>query len=153
MNRCYFLFAMMLLASCMSNQKKSAAASDPFQFDMKEYDRQRVLAAADQYLNEKPDTITSHPCDRSPGGLHDFYSEADYSWPATNPNAPFINRDGYSYPRAFFDHRRAMWRFDIQVSALVSAYLITNDRKYADHAVDHLRAWFVNPDTRMNPSL
>ena len=30
---------------------------------------------------------------------------------------------------------------------------MTKDPRYAKHAGDHLRAWFVNPKTRMNPNL
>ena len=88
---------------------------------MREYERQRVLTAADKYLEEKPITITSFPAARSAGGLHDYYSESDYCWPATNPSDPFVNRDGYTYSGLFMDHRRAMWRFDIQTAALTAA--------------------------------
>jgi hypothetical protein len=31
--------------------------------------------------------------------------------------------------------------------------LLTRDRRYADHAMAHLRAWFVDAGTRMNPNL
>jgi hypothetical protein len=37
--------------------------------------------------------------------------------------------------------------------ALGAAFKLTGDRRYADHAMAHLRAWFVTPETRMNPSL
>ena len=39
------------------------------------------------------------------------------------------------------------------VGALGAAFKITGDRRYADAAVIHLRAWFVTPATRMTPSL
>jgi len=39
------------------------------------------------------------------------------------------------------------------VPALAAAYKITRDRKYADHAARHLRAWFIDEETRMNPNL
>ena len=41
----------------------------------------------------------------------------------------------------------------IQSCALAAAYKLTGDQRYADHAVAHWRAWFVDERTRMNPSL
>ncbi|HEX3084787.1 MAG TPA: alginate lyase family protein, partial [Pyrinomonadaceae bacterium] len=72
-------------------------------------DRARILKAANQYLNEKPVTITDSSSPRSAGGVHDFFSEADYWWPdPKNPNGPYIQRDGMSNPDNFVDHRRAL---------------------------------------------
>jgi hypothetical protein len=39
------------------------------------------------------------------------------------------------------------------VSALIAAFVITKDQQYSGHAIKHLLAWFVNENTRMNPSL
>ena len=39
------------------------------------------------------------------------------------------------------------------VAALAGAYQATADERFAARALVHLRAWFVDPDTRMNPSL
>ena len=58
-----------------------------------------------------------------------------------------------SNPANFDEHRRALMRFSVQVPALAAAWKITGDRRYADHAVLHLRAWFINPETKMNPNL
>jgi hypothetical protein len=46
-----------------------------------------------------------------------------------------------------------MIRFSRIVGALASAYKITGDEKYVTGAFRHINAWFVNPETRMNPSL
>ncbi len=117
-------------------------------------DKQRVIKDADKYLNEKPITITSYKAVRSAGGIHDFYSEGDYWWPdSTNPNGPYIRKDGLTNPDNFVAHRKAMRRLSLQVPALVAAYKFTGDNKYAAHAVDHLLAWFVNKKTMMNPNL
>lgn len=117
-------------------------------------DRARILSAANRYLSEQPVTVTSSQSDRSPGGLHDFFSEGDYWWPdPKNPGGPYIRRDGFSNPANFNAHREAMIRLSLIVPALTAAWLLTRQKKYADHAGRHLRAWFVDPATRMNPNL
>jgi hypothetical protein len=117
-------------------------------------DRDRILAAAAKYLSQTPLTITAFPASGSAGKLHDFYSQADYSWPnLDDPNGPYINRDGQSNPANFDDHRRVMVALSIQVPALTAAWLLTGESRYARKACDHLRAWFVTRATRMNPNL
>jgi hypothetical protein len=117
-------------------------------------ERKRILTAADAYLALPIRTITSYSSDRSPGGTHDYFSQADYFWPdPKNPNGPYINRDGQSNPANFNGHRRAMIALSIQMPALTAAWLLTRDRRYGQHACDHLRAWFITPATRMNPNL
>jgi hypothetical protein len=123
-------------------------------FDLAAFDRQRVLDAAARYLKERPITITAARSTRSAGGLHDFFSEGDYWWPdPKNPDAPYIQRDGESNPNNFVEHRRYLMRLSVQVPALAAAWKITGDEQYARHAIRHVRAWFVDPATRMNPSL
>ncbi len=123
-------------------------------FDLTALERPRVLKAADRYLSEKPVTVTAANSPRSVGGKHDFFSEGDYWWPdPSNPDGPYIQRDGMSNPDNFVEHRRAMIRLSLIVPALAAAYKITHDRKYAQAAGRHLRAWFVDDETRMNPNL
>jgi len=117
-------------------------------------DRTRILAAADKYLSEAPVTVTASHSERSPGDAHDFYSEGDYWWPdPKNPDGPYIQRDGMTNPDNFVEHRRAMVRMSIQVATLTAAWRITGEQKYARKAIDHLRAWFVDDATKMNPNL
>jgi hypothetical protein len=58
-----------------------------------------------------------------------------------------------SNPNNFVEHRRYLMRLSVQVPALVAAWKLTHQPRYAKHAAKHLRAWFVDPETRMNPSL
>lgn len=130
-----------------------AKGSDAFQL-VAETDRQRILKAAAKYVLQAPVTITAFPARRSAGGLHDFYSQADYFWPNPNDtNGPYINRDGQSNPENFDEHRKAMVRLSIQMPALTAAWLVTGERRYGLKACEHLRAWFVTPETLMNPNL
>jgi hypothetical protein len=119
-----------------------------------ETDRPRILEAAAKYVSQTPLTITAFPTSRSAGKLHDFYSQADYSWPNPNdPNGPYINRDGQSNPENFDEHRKAMVTLSIRMPALTAAWVLTGQNRYGKRACDHLRAWFVTPETRMNPNL
>jgi hypothetical protein len=123
-------------------------------FDLAAMERPRVLRGADRYLNEPPLTVTAASSPRSAGGRHDYFSEGDYWWPdPKNPEGPYIQRDGMSNPGNFNDHRLALIRLSLIVPSLAAAYVLTHERKYADHAARHLRAWFIDDATRMNPNL
>jgi hypothetical protein len=123
-------------------------------FNLNEIERSRELEIANLYLPETPKTITSSFCERSTGNRHDFYSEGDYWWPDDkNPNGPYIRKDGLTNPANFTDHREALIHFSQLSGALASAYVLTNDKKYAQKLAEHLKAWFVNEATIMNPNL
>jgi Alginate lyase len=123
-------------------------------FDLAAYERPRVVAEAESVLALQPRTIVTVINPRSAGGPHDWSSEADYFWPdPKNPSGPFVNRDGMSNPDNFVAHRELMLDFVRAFDALAAAYKVTGDERYAAAAVRHLRAWFVDPETRMNPNL
>lgn len=151
-----YLAACLLLLNCLCLCLGAGAAAvnvDPG-LDLAALERQRVLAAAGQYLLEQPQTITAFHSPRSSGGAHDFYSEGDYWWPdPQHPGGPYVQRDGLSNPDNFVDHRRALMRFSVQVPALTAAWKVSGERRYAEHALAHLRAWFIDEPTRMNPNL
>ena len=113
-----------------------------------------IIAQAKWATTQKPVTITAEQCERSAGGLHDFYSEGDYWWQnPEDPNGPYIQRDGQTNPDNFVAHRKAMIRFSQIVGSLASAYIITKDEKYVKQAFLHINAWFLDKNTAMNPSL
>ena len=131
-----------------------ASTSFAAQIDVKQLDRDRVLKAADGYLKEEPVTVTAASSPRSAGGKHDFFSEGDYWWPdPANPDGPYIQKDGMTNPDNFVAHRHAMVRMSRIVASLTAAHRITGDDKYAQHAIKHLKAWFVDDETKMNPHL
>jgi hypothetical protein len=131
-----------------------SSRESPGTIDVVAIERARVIAAAERYLKEHPITITASPSERSPGGKHDYYSEADYFWPdPNNPHGAYIQRDGISNPSNFLDHRRSLLRLSVQAPALAAAWRITGENACAQHAARHLRAWFINDSTRMTPNL
>jgi len=142
----YFLLivALLIFQSCGNRSK----------INIEKIDKDRILTSAEQYLQEDPITVTSSTCDRSLGREHDFYSEGDYWWPdPENPDGPYIRKDGMTNPENFKDHRQSMRRMSIHVATLTAAFKITQDNKYASKAIEHLKAWFVNPETKMNPNM
>jgi len=149
--RDFLVLAASAAASCHPLPAQSTESSH---IDVAKFDRKRILKAADLYLKEEPVTITAAHATRSTGGPHDYFSEGDYWWPdPKTPQGRYIRRDGFSNPDNFNDHREALIRLSLQVPALVAAWRITSEQKYADHAMLHLRAWFLDDATRMNPNL
>ncbi|WP_124980231.1 alginate lyase family protein [Nonlabens xiamenensis] len=142
---------MLMLTSCHQEAERKA---DRVSFDLFAFEKKRILVKADSLKDFTPVTITANIAERSAGGPQDFYSEGDYWWPnPEDPNGPYIRRDGQTNPDNFTAHRHSLIRFAQIVGALTSAYQITGDNSYVNHLEPHLRAWFVNPDTRMNPNL
>ena len=116
--------------------------------------KQGILERAAANLKEEPVTVTAFIAERSAGDVHDFYSEGDYWWPDTlYPDGPYVRRDGQTNPDNFVAHRHAMIRFSSIVANLTSAYLLEQEQKYVDAVLRHVRAWFVDEETRMNPDL
>ncbi len=149
------LMVLSLFSGCATESAKApvdppdSAAERVFKVEVN-----RIEPKAQTYLTSPPLTVTAFGSERSPGGPNDFYSEGDYWWPdPENPDGPYIRRDGLSNPDNFIDHRQALMRFSEIVATLTSAYLMSGNPRYSDQAAAHLRAWFVDPTTRMNPSL
>jgi hypothetical protein len=143
------LFVLLILLAC-----PVSAIVDGLSRQVVDQIRKETIERADRMMDEKTVTVTASHCKRSSGGTHDFYSEGDYWWPdPANPGGPYIQKDGQSNPDNFSDHRLAMIRFSDITATLASAWLLTGKKKYASRAVDHLKAWFVDADTRMNPDM
>jgi hypothetical protein len=132
----------------------AAWAKPPKAFDIRAIERRRLLPQADALLAAQPRTIAAIRAPRSPAGPQDYYSEGDYWWPdPANPGGPYVRRDGRSNPDKFDGHRDALIAFGRTVPALAALWDLTRDRRFADAAMRHLTAWFVDPKTRMNPNL
>ncbi len=90
------------------------------------------------------------------GNKHDFMSMAPYWWPdSTKPGGlPFIRHDGLVYPESRVDHDgMRLQKMINRVEALAFAYYFSGDEHYAGAAVRHLRVFFLDTATRMNPNL
>jgi beta-galactosidase len=137
------------------NVTNTPTAAAKLTLDVAAIDRERILKAAGAALGIEPPTITKFRAKLSEGGPNDFYSNGDYWWPdPTKPDGlPYIQRDGESNPDNFSQHRLAIRDLRDAVAALAAAYKVTGDDRYVTKAVELLRVFFLDPQTRMNPHL
>ncbi|MDC7219653.1 MAG: alginate lyase family protein [Spirochaetales bacterium] len=120
-----------------------------------DFEKDRVIALAESCLEKEPICIGDCPAPLSKGGPNEYFSQSDYWWPNpdTEDNLPWVRHDGETNPDNFDDHRILVRRMRKVVCAEAAAYKLTGDEKYAQQAVKFLRAWFLTPKTRMEPTL
>jgi Alginate lyase len=116
-----------------------------------------VIADADAAMKAGPWQVTDKSRAPDSGDLHDYASMAPYWWPdpMQKGGLPYLRRDGEVNPErdsAAFDRLR-MEAMSNAVEALALAYFLTDDKAYADRAALLVRAWFLDPKTRMNPNM
>ena len=141
-------------AAAVQPARRRTPAPHRVVLDIGGIEHDRVMALVEKALAEEPITITASRSERSAGGPHDFFSEGDYWWPdPQNPDGPYIQKDGMSNPDNFVAHRQALMRLSRFVPALAAGWMLTQDYRYARQAADHLRAWFLDDATQMNPNL
>lgn len=87
---------------------------------------------------------------------HDYFSLSPYWWPdTTKPDGlPYIRRDGVTNPESKRDlDQPRVATLGRKLQTLSLAWYLTGDERYAQRAAEQLRAWFLDPATRMNPHL
>ncbi len=90
------------------------------------------------------------------GDMHDYMTIAIYFWPdPTKPDGlPYIRRDGEINPETKdYKDKGNIGLMIKSVECLALAYYFSDDEKYAEKAVAQIKAWFLDPATKMNPNL
>ena len=116
-----------------------------------------LLAAADSALKKPNLSVTNKGMTPPSGSKHDYLSLSAYWWPDDNQadGLPWIRKDGHVNPASKNDQSDGvrLADFTARVQNLTLAWYFSGEQKYADKAVSLLRAWFITPETRMNPNL
>ncbi|QIQ05795.1 alginate lyase family protein [Streptomyces liangshanensis] len=119
-----------------------------------------LTAQADSWLGQGPWTVVDKPRPAPSGDPHDYLSQAPYWWAsqprtAENPwGCPYVQRDGERNPEVDTGTDRPdLGKVFNSTTTLSLAWYYTGDKKYSQQAAKVLRAWFVDPATRMNPNL
>jgi hypothetical protein len=114
----------------------------------------RLRADADRRMKDISWSVTTDRPRFVAMDIHDYYSEAPYWWPVTeDPSAPYVRRDGQLNPNRFLANKNALNSMCDAVFSLGSAAFLLDNQQYAQRAARVIQTWFLNPKTRMNPSM
>ena len=117
---------------------------------------QKLIKEADAAMKAKPLAVVNQSVTPPSGDKHDYMSMGPYWWPdPKKPDGlPYIRRDGAHNPETKnMEARTWLGKTCAWVTTLAEAWYFSGEEKYAEKAVELLKVWFLDPETRMNPNL
>ncbi|MWW23186.1 alginate lyase family protein [Algibacter lectus] len=116
-----------------------------------------LVKSANKQLEDKALSVVQKTQIPPSGDKHDYISYGPYWWP--NPDKldglPWIRKDGQINPltregNTDFESKNVMFG---NITNLSLAYFFSDEEKYGKKALEFLKVWFVNNETKMNPNL
>ena len=116
-----------------------------------------LLHDAEKAMTDGPYSVMNKNTPPPSGDKHDYTSLARYWWPDPGKpdGLPYIQRDGITNPDSQGPNSdyTQLSKLASSVETLGMAYYLTGEGRYAERSALLLRAWFLAPETRMNPNL
>lgn len=116
-----------------------------------------LVKDADGWCAKGPFTVMQKALTPPSGDKHDYLSFGPYWWPdpAKKDGLPYLRRDGEVNPEAVGpgSDRVALENMAKGAETLALAYFYTAEERYAQRATLYIKAWFLDPATKMNPHL
>ena len=115
-----------------------------------------LIMAAEEALSSGPFSVIHKKQLPPSGDIHDYTSMGPYWWPdpEKEDGLPYIRRDGEINPEYFdYKDKEEMGKLLNSLKVLSQAFYFTGNEKYAAQAIHLANAWFLDPDTKMNPNL
>ena len=111
---------------------------------------------ADEALKAGPFSVVHKKKLPPSGDRHDYATIGIYWWPdpEQEDGLPYIRKDGIVNPESGDDSydKASITGMRSAVPTLALGYFFFGDERYAEHAADLIRTWFIDPETRMNPN-
>jgi len=115
-----------------------------------------LVQLADEAMGKKVGSVIEKGYIAGIKDINNYLSMGPYWWPDPNKEdgLPYIRKDGHTNPevRKIMD-KSYLNRLSETIDLLGLAYFYTEEEKYAKDAVERLRVWFINEQTKMNPNL
>ena len=116
--------------------------------------KNELTIRAEEKMKSPDFSVTHHKSPALSGDIHDYFSEGPYWWPdPSNPDGPYIRRDGEFNPDRFNHHANDLRSMAEAVAVLCQAGTYLENRKYFQKAASLIGVWFLDEKTRMNPNL
>jgi hypothetical protein len=111
---------------------------------------------SEKLLKEEIKTVVEKKEIPTSGDRHDYMSLSIYAWPDPDKEngLPYIIRDGEVNPEIYdIKDKQNFESMPNKILNLALSYFYTDNNLYAEKAVQFLKTWFINEDTKMNPNL